>query len=161
MYSYLWDTTLGDVSIRGLFDLLDMDGYQLSLTLGATVPTRSISKMGLTASGVQGVLPYTMQAGSGSPDILAGGTFQVQNEVASMGAQINSVIHIMHNNRRYRLGDAYDITVWGAYNVTDWVSFSLRGLFEQVKSRVVCKSERKLLDASVRLPWRPPSVREA
>ena len=31
----------------------------------------------------------------------------------------------------------------------------------RVKSRVVCKSERKLLDASVRLPWRPPSVREA
>ena len=30
-----------------------------------------------------------------------------------------------------------------------------------VKSRVVCKSERKLLDASVRLRWRPPSVREA
>ena len=25
-----------------------------------------------------------------------------------------------------------------------------------VKSRVVCKNERKLLDASVRLPWRPP-----
>ena len=32
---------------------------------------------------------------------------------------------------------------------------------KRVKSRVVCKSERKLLDASVRLPWRPPSVREA
>ena len=28
----------------------------------------------------------------------------------------------------------------------------------QVKSRVVCKSERKFLDASVRLPWRPPSL---
>ena len=35
------------------------------------------------------------------------------------------------------------------------------GGWEVVKSRVVCKSERKLLDASVRLPWRPPSVREA
>ena len=34
-------------------------------------------------------------------------------------------------------------------------------LWLTVKSRVVCKSERKLLDASVRLPWRPPSVREA
>ena len=34
-------------------------------------------------------------------------------------------------------------------------------LSDEVKSRVVCKSERKLLDASVRLPWRPPSVREA
>ena len=30
-----------------------------------------------------------------------------------------------------------------------------------VRSRVVCKSERKLLDASVRLPWRPPWAREA
>ena len=29
-------------------------------------------------------------------------------------------------------------------------------LEREVKSRVVCKSERKLLDASVRLPWRPP-----
>ena len=28
-----------------------------------------------------------------------------------------------------------------------------------VKFRVVCKSERKLLDASVRLPWRPPWAR--
>ena len=28
-----------------------------------------------------------------------------------------------------------------------------------VKSRVVCKSERKLLDASVRLPWRAPWAR--
>ena len=31
--------------------------------------------------------------------------------------------------------------------------------FMKVKSRVVCKSERKLLDASVRLPWRPPWAR--
>ena len=37
--------------------------------------------------------------------------------------------------------------------------YTLSGM--AVKSRVVCKSERKLLDASVRLPWRPPSVREA
>ena len=121
---------LGDVSIRGLFEILDLDGYQLSLTLGASVPTGTVSKSGLTASGVQGSLPFTMQAGSGSPDILAGGTFHAQNEFASMGAQINSVTHIMHNRRRYRLGDEYDVTVWGAYNVTDWVSFSLRGIFE-------------------------------
>ena len=37
----------------------------------------------------------------------------------------------------------------------------IQQIMEEVKSRVVCKSERKLLDASVRLPWRPPSVREA
>ena len=38
---------------------------------------------------------------------------------------------------------------------------NITGDLYRVKSRVVCKSERKLLDASVRLPWRPPSVREA
>ena len=121
---------IGDLRLRGLFELLDMDGYRLSLTLGATVPTGKISKMGLTATGVPGVLPYTMQGGSGSPDILAGGTFQVQNEVASVGAQINSVIRVVDNRRGYRLGDEFDFTVWGAYNVTDWVSFSIRGVFE-------------------------------
>ena len=121
---------IGDVSVRGLFELLDMDEYRLSLTLGATVPTGRISKMGLTATGVRGVLPFTMQGGSGTPDALVGGTFQVQNEVASVGAQINSVIRIMHNRKKYRLGDEFAFTVWGAYNVTDWVSFSLRGIFE-------------------------------
>ena len=43
----------------------------------------------------------------------------------------------------------------------DTVWYGRQGGVVWVKSRVVCKSERKLLDASVRLPWRPPSVREA
>ena len=86
--------------------------------------------MGLTATGIQGVLPYTMQGGSGSPDVLAGGTFQVQNEVASVGAQIDAVIRVVDNTWGYRLGDEFDFTVWGAYNFSDWVSFSVRGIFE-------------------------------
>ncbi len=121
---------IGDLSFRGLFELLNMDGYRLSLTLGATAPTGRLSKMGLTATGIQGVLPYTMQGGSGSPDVLAGGTFQVQNEVASVGVQINSVIRVVDNNRGYRLGDEFDFTVWGAYNISDWASFSIRAIFE-------------------------------
>ena len=36
------------------------------------------------------------------------------------------------------------------------VEYQLMVRAPPVKSRVVCKSERKLLDASVRLPWRPP-----
>ena len=120
---------LGDVSIRGLFRLLEMDEYRLSLTLGGTVPTGKLGKSGPTATGT-GVLPYTMQGGSGSPDILVGGTFQVQNDVASVGAQFNSVIRFMDNWADYRLGNRYDFSIWGAYNVTDWVSFSLRGFWE-------------------------------
>ena len=36
----------------------------------------------------------------------------------------------MDNWADYRLGNRYDFSIWGAYNVTDWVSFSLRGIFE-------------------------------
>jgi hypothetical protein len=113
-----------------LFDIFEGDGYRLSVTLGGTVPTGKISKRGNTATLARGVLPYTMQGGSGSPDILAGGTLLVQNEVASVGVQVNSVIRFKNNNKGYRLGDEFSFSVWGAYNVTDWVSFSMRGLFE-------------------------------
>ena len=122
---------IGDISIRGLFELLKMDGYRMNLTLGGSIPTGKIGKMGLTSTGVRGVLPFTMQGGSGSPDILAGGTFEAQNEVASVGVQINSVIRPVNNGQGYRLGDEFDFTVWGAYNLSDWISVSLRGVFEQ------------------------------
>ena len=121
---------LGDVSVRALIDLLEMDSYRVILTLGATVPTGKIGKMGPTATSNRAVLPYPMQGGSGTPDILIGGTFQVQNDIASVGAQFNSVIRFMDNPWDYRLGNRYDFTVWGAYNFSDWVSFSMRGFFE-------------------------------
>ena len=71
-----------------------------------------------------------MQGGSGSFDILAGGTFQVQNETASVGAQINSVTRFMNNGQGYRLGDRLDFSIWGAYSISDWASVSLRGFYE-------------------------------
>lgn len=121
---------IGDVALQGLFDVLSLDEYRLILMLGATAPTGKIGKKGTTSTGVRGVLPFAMQGGSGSWDVLAGGTFQVQNDVASVGAQINSTIRTQNNRQGYRLGNKYDFSIWGSYNVTDWVSFSLRGLFE-------------------------------
>jgi len=122
--------TYGDVAIRGLFDLLEMDQYRLSLTLGGTIPTGKIRKRDVGASGVREILPYAMQGGSGTYDVLAGLTFLTQNEVASVGAQFNSVIRVMDNWRDYRLGNELSFSVWGAYNLSDWVSVSMRGLFE-------------------------------
>ncbi len=122
--------TYGDVAIRGLFDLLEMDQYRLSLTLGGTIPTGKIRKRDVGASGVREILPYAMQGGSGTYDVLAGLTFLTQNEVASVGAQFNSVIRVMDNWRDYRLGNEFSFSVWGAYNLSDWVSVSMRGLFE-------------------------------
>ncbi len=122
--------TYGDVAIRGLFDLLEMDQYRLSLTLGGTIPTGKLKKSDQGASGAGEILPYAMQGGSGTYDVLAGLTFLTQNEVASVGAQADAVIRVVDNRRGYRLGNEYSFTAWGAYNLSEWVAVSMRGLFE-------------------------------
>jgi len=122
--------TYGDVSIRGLFNVLEMNEYRMSLTLGATVPTGRIRKQDTGPFAVREILPYALQGGSGTPDILAGLTFLVQNEVASTGAQINTVTRVVDNRRGYRLGDEFSISVWGAHNLSDWVSVSIRAFYE-------------------------------
>ena len=59
--------------------------------------------------------------------------------------------------RRHRPTD--DVAAPGVEHHRQIQPASPRGHVREVKSRVVCKSERKLLDASVRLPWRPPWAR--
>ena len=107
-----------------------MDGYRLTASFGFTAPTGKLGKLGTTAVADRAVLPFAMQGGSGRPDILAGGTFHAQNETSSVGAQINSVTRFLDNSQGYRLGDRIDVSVWGAYNISDWASVSLRGFYE-------------------------------
>ncbi len=123
--------TWGDVSVRGLFDLLEMDEYRMSLSLGATVPTGKLKKRDVGRLGTREILPFALQGGSGTIDVLAGLTFLTQNELASVGAQINTVTRVMDNRRGYRLGNEFSLSVWGAHNLSDWVSVSLRGLYEK------------------------------
>ena len=123
--------TWGDVSVRGLFDLLEMDEYRMSLTLGATIPTGKLKKRDVGRLGTREILPFALQGGSGTVDVLAGLTFLTQNELASVGAQINTVTRVMDNRRGYRLGNEFSLSVWGAHNLSDWVSVSLRGLYEK------------------------------
>jgi hypothetical protein len=121
---------LGDVSVRALIDVLDMDEYRVSLAIGGTIPTGKLKKRDTTPFAAREILPYAMQGGSGTSDVLAGLTFLTQNEVASVGAQVNGIIRVQDNRRGYRLGDRFSLSVWGAHNLSDWVSVSLRGLFE-------------------------------
>ena len=122
--------TIGDIKIRGLVDLLAMDDYRMSLTLGGTIPTGQTSRSGATPFTPSGTLPFAMQGGSGTYDLLAGMTFLTQNDLASLGAQFNSVIRMFTNSRGYRLGDEFEFSVWGGYQLNDWVSLSMRGLYQ-------------------------------
>ncbi len=124
-------STWGDVAIRGLFDVLVMDLYRVSFALGATIPTGKLKKRDTTPVAGRTILPYAMQGGSGTYDILAGLTFLTQNELASVGGQVNSVIRVMNNSRGYQLGNEFSFSAWAAYNISDWVSVSIRGFYER------------------------------
>ncbi len=125
---------IGDLSVRFLIDLFEIDQYRMHLMLGGTAPigeSREKDQTPFSGSGVA-VLPFPMQAGSGHPDILGGLAFTTQNDVASVGAQANVTIRAFDNRQDYRLGDEFEFTVWGAYDLNDWLSVSTRLLYETV-----------------------------
>ena len=125
---------IGDLTVRFLIDLFEIDQYRMHVLLGATAPTgENLDRDQTPFSGTgEDVLPFPMQTGAGHADILGGLSFITQNEVASVGAQANIVIRSVDNDRGYRLGDRFEFTAWGAYNFNDWLSLSVRALYETV-----------------------------
>ena len=100
---------IGDLSVRFLIDLFEIDQYRMHVLLGATAPTgENLDRDQTPSSGTgEDVLPFPMQTGAGRPDILGGLSFITQNEVASVGAQANIVIRSVDNDRGYRLYSTY------------------------------------------------------
>ncbi len=87
-------------------------------------PTGSIDKKDDTPMGSNQQLPYPMQLGSGTFDLLPGITYLGQHNDISWGAQVSGVIRLGENDRDYRLGNRFDATAWGAYDWFNWVSTS-------------------------------------
>ena len=71
-------------------------------------------------------LPYPMQLGSGTFDLLPGITYLGQYNDMSWGSQLSGVVRLGENDRDYTLGDVLDITAWGAYDWFNWISTSAR-----------------------------------
>jgi len=119
---------LGDVTVSGLYNFLDLDAYKAHLHLGARIPVGSTDIFAETPFSSPGleVLPYDMRGGAGTFAVLPGVTLQTQNEVGSVGGQINATIYVGTGPRDYSLGNAFDGTAWAAYMVSEYMSFSAR-----------------------------------
>ena len=116
---------IGDVMVGGMIRLLDAGPHHLHLNAGLSLPTGSIREKDDTPAG-RVRLPYPMQLGSGSFDLLPGITYTGQSESWSWGAQINGMIRVGNNNEGYRLGDRFGSTAWIQRRWLDWMSTSLR-----------------------------------
>lgn len=121
---------LGDTKVSGLFRLLDEGNAKAHLNMGISLPTGSITESDtiLTPLGTRTTvrLPYPMQLGSGTFDLLPGVTYSNRLDDFSFGAQASATIRTGRNNEDYRLGNAGEVTTWAAYQFAPWVSTSVR-----------------------------------
>lgn len=98
---------------------------RLHATFGLSLPTGSTDEKGMRM-GAYGNLPYAMQLGSGTFDPILGLTYASENEEYAWGAQAKATFRFGDNDDNWRLGNEYKATLWGAKNMSDWLSASLR-----------------------------------
>ena len=100
--------------------------HSLHLNAGISMPTGSVNERGDTPAGADQKLPYPMQLGSGTWDLLPGVTYLGQTEDWSWGFQPMGTLRLATNSEGYRLGRRIDMSLWGARRFSDWLSTSLR-----------------------------------
>lgn len=121
---------IGDTKLSALVGLGDWGAHHLHLNAGISLPTGSIDEEDdiLTPLGTRprARLPYSMQLGSGTFDLLPGLTYTAHRAKLSWGAQYSGAIRLGENDEDYSLGDWHQVTGWAGYRVAPAVSASLR-----------------------------------
>jgi hypothetical protein len=117
---------IGDVKLSSLIRVQEWNGGQLSLNAGISIPTGSIDEKDDTPAGANQHLPYPMQLGSGTYDLLPGLTYLGNNDSLSWGAQAVGTIRLSDNDNDYSLGDRFNLTTWIVKDWTSQFSSSLR-----------------------------------
>ena len=124
----------GDLRLIGGYDVYKMGGHTINLSAGMSFPTGSTDERDDTPAGSNQLLPYPMQIGSGTFDLLPGITYTGRSDDWSWGGQLNAVVRLDENDDSYALGNVYNASVWGARRLTDWVSSSVRLTGEMVEN---------------------------
>ena len=119
---------LGDVKLSALYTFARPERLRFHANLGVSFPTGSIDERDVTPAsmGAEVRLPYPMQIGSGTFDVLPGVTYLGQSTAWSWGAQVTGTVRLGENDNGYRLGNVGGGTVWGAYKLTEMLSASVR-----------------------------------
>ena len=90
------------------------------------MPTGSIDEKGHTPLGRDVQLPYPMQLGSGTFDLLPGITYLGSHKIWSWGSQADATVRLGENDNEYTLGDRYGLSAWLSSKWVKWLSSSAR-----------------------------------
>lgn len=120
----------GDTKLSGLFRVYEDDTHHIHLTGGVSLPTGSIDEEDTILTPMNMTprvrLPYAMQLGTGTYDLLPGITYSGKDGRFGWGAQYSSEIRLGDNDEDYTFGDKHALTGWVSYLWAPEVSTSLR-----------------------------------
>lgn len=93
----------GDLRVSGLYKIVDNNKKRIHLNLTVSIPKGSIDEMDVTPASApaETQLPYPMQIGTGTIDIMLGITYLAQGSKSSFGAQAISIFRLGNNDRNY------------------------------------------------------------
>jgi len=126
----------GDTKVVGLLNIYDDHKHKVHVNLGVSLPTGSITKKDTVLTPMNTRmklrLPYGMQLGSGTYDLLPGITYQTHQGKWNFGAQYTATIRTGENSEDYRLGDELNFTGWASYSWLHNLSTSVRLAYLEV-----------------------------
>ena len=122
---------IGDLGMYALFKLFDNGMHHVHVTAGLSAPTGDVNIQFRRSHGIDGGFQhYGMQLGSGTWDFKPSVTYTGRLNEWSWGAQANGIVRMEDQNQSgYRLGDLFQATAWGSYNLTNWLAASVRGVY--------------------------------
>ena len=126
---------LGDLSASAIYEVYRQGPYRMNMSFGAVLPIGKARTYADTPFGTAQALPYDQRPGGGAFAVMPGVTGQVQNEVASLGAQFKARIHVGEGSADYTPGDRYQADGWAAYRINSALSLSA-GIRWQIWGRI-------------------------
>ena len=113
---------LGDAKLKVLYSIHSSARSRIHATFGLSIPTGSIDQTGITPMG-KVRLPYPMQLGSGTYDILPGITVLGRKPRFYWGAQAKAAIRLGENENNYTLGNRVTMNGWVTKKVESMAEF--------------------------------------
>jgi hypothetical protein len=146
---------LGDISVSVLvpFARWESSAWQLGLSL----PTGNLDRRDTTPMG-RTLLPYPMQIGTGTYDLLLGYNFNRSLGKSSIGGQVKGRFPLGENDEHYAVGNRFEFSVWYAKRLGDF-SLSLRTQYQYLDNYRGADPRYQLPLANNLIPTVDPDLR--
>lgn len=117
---------IGDLRINALYRIFKKNQHSVHLNTGLNIPIGKTDLTDNTPMKNDARLPYAMQAGSGTWDIIIVATYTSKNELFSWGIQQLNTLPTGNNKEGYRLGNTHLLNAWVGYRINSIISTSVR-----------------------------------